>query len=30
VHDVDGLVLVHRHLFATGDDRAAFLNEAAF
>ncbi|HEY6758377.1 MAG TPA: ArsA family ATPase [Baekduia sp.] len=30
VHDVDGLVLVHRHLFATGDDREALLNEAAF
>lgn len=30
VHDVDGLVLVHRHLFATGAQRAALLNEAAF
>jgi anion-transporting ArsA/GET3 family ATPase len=30
VHDVDGLVLVHRHLFAEGGDRAAFLSEAAF
>jgi anion-transporting ArsA/GET3 family ATPase len=30
VHDVDGLVLVHRHLFAEGADRAALLNEAAF
>ena len=30
VHDVDGLVLVHRHLFAEGGDRAALLNEAAF
>jgi anion-transporting ArsA/GET3 family ATPase len=30
VHDVDGLVLVHRHLFATGDDREALLSEAAF
>jgi anion-transporting ArsA/GET3 family ATPase len=30
VHDVDGLVLVHRHLFAEGDDRAALLDEAAF
>jgi anion-transporting ArsA/GET3 family ATPase len=30
VHDVDGLVLVHRHLFAEGDDRAALLSEAAF
>ena len=30
VHDVDGLVLIHRHLFATGDDRARLLSEAAF
>jgi anion-transporting ArsA/GET3 family ATPase len=30
VHDVDGLVLVHRHLFATGDERAALLSEVAF
>jgi anion-transporting ArsA/GET3 family ATPase len=30
VHDVDGLVLVHRHLFAEGDERAALLDEAAF
>jgi anion-transporting ArsA/GET3 family ATPase len=30
VHDVDGLVLVHRHLFAEGEDRAALLSEAAF
>jgi anion-transporting ArsA/GET3 family ATPase len=30
VHDVDGLVLVHRHLFATGAERAALLDEAAF
>jgi anion-transporting ArsA/GET3 family ATPase len=30
VHDVDGLVLVHRHLFAEGDERAELLNEAAF
>jgi len=30
VHDLDGLVLVHRHLFATGADRAELLNEAAF
>jgi anion-transporting ArsA/GET3 family ATPase len=30
VHDVDGLVLVHRHLFAEGAERAALLNEAAF
>jgi anion-transporting ArsA/GET3 family ATPase len=30
VHDVDGLVLVHRHLFAEGEDREALLNEAAF
>jgi anion-transporting ArsA/GET3 family ATPase len=30
VHDVDGLVLVHRHLFAEGSARPALLNEAAF
>jgi anion-transporting ArsA/GET3 family ATPase len=30
VHDVDGLVLVHRHLFAEGAERAALLDEAAF
>jgi anion-transporting ArsA/GET3 family ATPase len=30
VHDVDGLVLVHRHLFATGAERARLLSEAAF
>jgi hypothetical protein len=30
VHDVDGLVLVHRHLFAEGAQRAALLREAAF
>jgi anion-transporting ArsA/GET3 family ATPase len=30
VHDVDGLVLVHRHLFAEGGRRAALLREAAF
>ncbi|WP_445151916.1 ArsA family ATPase [Baekduia sp. Peel2402] len=30
VHDLDGLVLVHRHLFATGKERAELLNEAAF
>jgi anion-transporting ArsA/GET3 family ATPase len=30
VHDVDGLVLMHRHLFAEGDERAELLNEAAF
>jgi anion-transporting ArsA/GET3 family ATPase len=30
VHDVDGLVLVHRHLFAEGEDREALLSEAAF
>jgi anion-transporting ArsA/GET3 family ATPase len=30
VHDVDGLVLVHRHLFATGDEREALLRELAF
>lgn len=30
VHDVDGLVLVHRHLFAAGAERARLLAEAAF
>ncbi len=30
VHDVDGLVLVHRHLFAEGVQRSVLLNEAAF
>jgi anion-transporting ArsA/GET3 family ATPase len=30
VHDVDGLVLVHRHLFAEGRQRAELLDEAAF
>jgi anion-transporting ArsA/GET3 family ATPase len=30
VHDVDGLVAVHRHLFASGPDRAAMLEAAAF
>jgi anion-transporting ArsA/GET3 family ATPase len=30
VHDVDGLVAVHRHLFARGAERAALLEEAAF
>ncbi len=30
VHDVDGLVLVHRHLFAEGPARAELLSEAAF
>jgi anion-transporting ArsA/GET3 family ATPase len=30
VHDVDGLVLVHRHLFAEGPERSALLSEAAF
>ena len=30
VHDVDGLVLVHRHLFAEGPARAEMLSEAAF
>ena len=30
VHDVDGLVLVHRHLFAEGAERSALLDEAAF
>jgi anion-transporting ArsA/GET3 family ATPase len=30
VHDVDGLVLVHRHLFAEGVERSVLLNEAAF
>lgn len=30
VHDVDGLVAVHRHLFAVGDERERLLSEAAF
>jgi anion-transporting ArsA/GET3 family ATPase len=30
VHDVDGLVLIHRHLFAEGGRRAELLDEAAF
>ncbi len=30
VHDVDGLVLVHRHLFAEGAERSVLLSEAAF
>jgi anion-transporting ArsA/GET3 family ATPase len=30
VHDVDGLVAVHRHLFATAADRAALLKASAF
>ena len=30
VHDVDGLVAVHRHLFASGADRAALLEASAF
>ena len=30
VHDVDGLVLLHRHLFAEGENRQALLDEAAF
>jgi anion-transporting ArsA/GET3 family ATPase len=30
VHDVDGLVAVHRHLFAAGEERARLLSEAAF
>jgi hypothetical protein len=30
VHDVDGLVAVHRHLFATAADRAALLEASAF
>ncbi|HET6506630.1 MAG TPA: ArsA family ATPase [Baekduia sp.] len=30
VHDVDGLVAIHRHLFAVGDERARLLSEAAF
>jgi anion-transporting ArsA/GET3 family ATPase len=30
VHDVDGLVLVHRHLFAVAAERTALLAEAAF
>jgi hypothetical protein len=29
VHDVDGLVLVHRHLFAAAADRERLLAEAA-
>lgn len=30
VHDVDGLVAVHRHLFAAGEERDRLLGEAAF
>jgi anion-transporting ArsA/GET3 family ATPase len=30
VHDVDGLVAIHRHLFATAADRAALLEASAF
>jgi anion-transporting ArsA/GET3 family ATPase len=30
VHDVDGLVLVHRHLFAEGEERARLLTAAGF
>jgi hypothetical protein len=30
VHDVDGLVAVHRHLFADAARRAELLEEAAF
>lgn len=30
VHDVDGLVAVHRHLFAAAGDRAALLEASAF
>jgi anion-transporting ArsA/GET3 family ATPase len=30
VHDVDGLVAIHRHLFAVGEERARLLREAAF
>ncbi|HEU4975587.1 MAG TPA: ArsA family ATPase [Baekduia sp.] len=30
VHDVDGLVAVHRHLFASGAERTALLEAAAF
>jgi len=30
VHDVDGLVAIHRHLFASGDERDALLAAAAF
>jgi anion-transporting ArsA/GET3 family ATPase len=30
VHDVDGLVLVHRHLFAVAAERTSLLAEAAF
>jgi anion-transporting ArsA/GET3 family ATPase len=30
VHDVDGLVLVHRHLFAEGAERSTLLSEASF
>jgi len=30
VHDVDGLVAIHRHLFAPAKVREALLDEAAF
>jgi anion-transporting ArsA/GET3 family ATPase len=30
VHDIDGLVAIHRHLFAIGEERARLLGEAAF
>jgi hypothetical protein len=30
VHDVDGLVAVHRHLFASDDERATLLEDSAF
>jgi hypothetical protein len=30
VHDVDGLVAVHRHLFASDEERAALLEDSAF
>jgi anion-transporting ArsA/GET3 family ATPase len=30
VHDVEGLVAIHRHLFASADERAALLEASAF
>ena len=30
VHDVDGLVAIHRHLFASGKERDALLAAAAY
>jgi hypothetical protein len=30
VHDVDGLVAIHRHLFAAADERETLLEAAAF